>query len=285
MPDFTVARRGTDSSGRPIYTTAFFWQVWQAVLQRPRVAPFAALVVIVQGGFMTRVPGGGAAASAGYHDGAGTTDIRVWNLSAEQERILWWEFALFAIIFWPRGPAAYMGGMDEHAHCAAGWDRPVSSGIAAQWRDAMPPNRGSGLASGGPDYVQPRPPWVDFPPAELLQEDYMATDEAKAQLEQLQNQVTHLTDLVEAAAGADQKRWTAERQRDRDAAKKARQVAARQVAFLGGLADQLAKIAASKDPDEARSLAGQLHAQTLQQLAADPDIDGPDNPAPDKVPT
>lgn len=274
MPDFTVARRGTDSSGRPIYATAFYWQVRAAVLRRPRVAPFAHLVTTVQGAFMERVPGGGAAASAGYHNKGGTEDIRTWNLSAEQERILWWEFALLAIIFWPRGPAAYMGGMDEHAHACAGWDRPIAPGIAAQWADAKPPNRGSGLVGGGPDYVHPRPPWVDFPPAELLKEGQLMADDVKKILEAIADTRREVREL----ASDEQRRNVAEIRRQKEARK-------RTYRLLGGLADQLAKLAAAKDPDDARSMAGQLHAKVLQELAADPDVDGPDNPAADKVPT
>lgn len=276
MPDFTVARRGTDSSGRPIYATAFYWQVRAAVLRRPRVRPFAHLVTTVQGAFMERVPGGGAAASAGFHNKAGAEDVRTWNLSAEQERILWWEFALFAIIFWPRGPAAFMGGMDEHGHGCAGWDRPLSPGIAGQWAQAK--NRRDGLASNGPDYVKPRPPWVDFPPAELLQEDYMATDDAVRKLNQALEGIADLRKDVEKLASAEQRRNLAEIRRHKAARK-------RTYALLGSLADRLGVIVDATADTATKAQVKGVKDEILRALAEDADVDGPDNPAPDKVPT
>lgn len=282
MPDFTVIRVGTDTSGRPIYSTRFYAQVRAAVLRRPRVQPFAHKVTTVQGAFMRLVPGGGAADSSGFHDDGGTEDLRVWNLTLEERAILWWEFALLAIIFWPRGPAAFMGGMDEHGHSCAGWDHPISSGIAAQWRDAMPPSRGSGLASGGPDYVKPRPPWVAFPPAELLQEDYMATDDAESLLKEIKAELGNLdrkfTSFRKNELGRDQ----AEAERDQAAAEKAKAVATRQIAALGGIADSLVEISnalAAGDVDRARALVDAAKTRTLDHLAADPDVDGADNPA------
>lgn len=271
MPDFTVIRVGTDSSGRGIYMTRFRWQVWQALLRRPRVTPFAHKIVIVQGGFMGR-NGGGAAASAGYHDGAGTEDVRTWNLTPEEQRILWWEAALLAIIFWPRGPAAHMGGMDAHGHSCSGWDHPISSGIAAQWRDAMPPNRGSGLASGGPDYVKPRPPWVAFPPAELLQEDYMATDDAQRKLEEILDAVKDVDRDLEVFR-------TGEHKRDKAAAEKAKAVAQRAIAREGMIVDRLIAIANDCKDDATKAQVQELRALVQQGLADDPDVDGPDNPA------
>jgi hypothetical protein len=52
----------------------------------PASPPFAHKIVIVQGGFMTRI--GDAAGAAGYHDDAGPEDVRTWNLTTEEQRIL-----------------------------------------------------------------------------------------------------------------------------------------------------------------------------------------------------
>lgn len=167
MPDFTVARRGTDSSGRGIFATAFMWMVWLAVLAHPDVRPFAHKIVITQGAFM-RLAGGGAKGSEGYHDGAGTFDLRVWNLTAAEITTLIRVLRLF-------GCAAYLrneqhGGFDDpHIHFVLGADRPLSEGAAAQWADYLDDR--DGLASNGPDY-HPRPrPLVLTPPDHLLEDD------------------------------------------------------------------------------------------------------------------
>lgn len=268
MPDFTVARRGTDSSGRPILATAFFWRVWQAILSDPRVEPFAHLVTVVQGAFMARL-GGGAVASAGYHDLAGCWDVRTWNLTLRQQFILWtvaWEYGL---CFWKRDMAH--GGMDEHGHAIGGWDKPLAGGAAYQWTQAQ--NGRDGFASNGPDYMKrPDTPLPKFPPAHLLREDYLMTDTARAQLNEIDNKLDRLLGRVNDTASA-------ERERDRAAAKKAKESKRQLVSTLGGVADQLGAIAESVEDDATK---GQLRAVkniVLAALAADPDVDGPDNPA------
>lgn len=269
MPSYVVRERGTDTSGRPIYATDYFWRVWQAVLRRPRVQPFAHLVVVVQGAFMERV-GGGAMASAGYHDKGGCWDIRTWNLTLEQQRILWWEAALFGIIFWPRGPSAAMGGMDPHGHAIAGWDSPLAPGAVTQWAQAR--NRRDGLASNGPDYVTPRPAWVAAPPRELLQEDYMATDEAQRKLDQVLSELGSLKAQLGDLSNDEKQRFVRERDRDK---KKISGL----VGLLGGLADQLIEIANDADDDATKANVARARDRILSALAEDPDVDGQDNPA------
>lgn len=271
MPDFSVIQVGTDSSGREIFHTVFYDQVFRAVLRQPRVAPFADKVTIVQGAHMLRVPGGGAEDSKGYHDHGGTDDIRTWNLTLKEQRILWWEFAQAGVIVWPRGTAAFMGGMDPHAHAAAGWDEPIAPGIADQWQDAMPPDRGSGLDSGGPDYVKPRPEWVDFPPDELFEEDYMASDDAKEKLDEALKLLRGLD------RGLDNFR-TIEQKRDRAAAEKAKRVAARQIAALGGINDRLISLSNSTSDDATKEQVRALQRFVQTHLTDDPDVDGRDNP-------
>jgi hypothetical protein len=272
MPDFTVARRGTDSSGRPILATTYFWRVWQAVLADERVRPFAHLVVVVQGAFMARL-GGGASASAGYHDLGGCWDVRTWNLTAEQERILWavaWEYA---ICFWKRDYAH--GGMDEHGHAIAGWDRPLAGGAAYQWTQA----RGGrdGLASNGPDYMQrPNKPLPAAPPAELLRKDWMMSTEAEKKLDAANAKLDRVLTRINDSSAA-------ERARDREAAQKAREVARRQIAAIGGVVDQLTELEAETDLETVKKRLRTLNQAMRRHLADDPDVDGADNPAPGKV--
>ncbi len=274
MPDFTVAQRGTDSSGRPILATAFFWRVWQAVLADERVQPFAHLVVVVQGAFMARL-GGGASASAGYHDLGGCWDVRTWNLSADQERILWavtWEYA---ICFWKRDAAH--GGMDEHGHGVAGWDKPLASGAAYQWQQARAHPPRDGLAGNGPDYMQrPNKPLPAAPPAELLRKDYLMTTQAERKLDAIDGKLDRILGRVNDSSAA-------ERERDREAARKAREVAARQIAAIGGVVDQLTEIEQSDDLATIKTRLRTLNQAMRQHLADDPDVDGADNPAPGKA--
>jgi hypothetical protein len=256
MPDFSVIRVGTDTSGRPIYSTAFFEKVWQHVLARPMIQPFRDKIVVVQGGFMSRVSGGGASASAGYHDLGGCRDVRTWNLTKQQQAILWWEMALAGIYFWPRDAAH--GGMDPHGHCIAGWDKPLASGAAYQWQQAE--NGRDGLAGNGPDYVSPRPePFVKFPPTEYVQEDDMFTPADSKKLDQIVKKL-------------DNERTRDQKDRERD---KARQ--AKLVALIGGVVDTLTEYG---DAGATKDQVAALRKRLLDELRNDPDVDGADNPAP-----
>lgn len=270
MPDFTVARRGTDTSGRGIWMTAFMWLVWAAMLTDPRLAAFRSRIVVVQGPFMVR-NGGGATASAGYHDLAGCIDIRTWNLTLAEQATFWTVAAEYGFWFWKRDTPTHMGGMDEHGHSISGWDQPLAPGAANQWTQAKAGR--DGLAGNGPDYMRREGPLVLFPPAHLLQEDYMATDDAQRKLDQILDAIGDLDKGLDAFRSA-------ELQRDRAAASKAKEVARRQIATLGGLADALTELAGVDDIAQLRRSIRQLRQTVLTALADDPDVDGPDNPAP-----
>lgn len=278
MPDFTVAQRGTDSSGRPLLATAFFWQVWMAVLDDPRLAGFAWKVTSVQGAFMSRL-GGGATASAGYHDLAGCWDVRVWNLTAAERQLLWDVAAEYGIWFWERGLSYVMGGMDPHGHAIAGWDAPLASGAAYQWTQAKAGR--DGLAHNGPDYMRRAHPIVTFPPDRLLQEDYMSTTAAEQKLDRALSGIAELTDLVEGIDTGLGKLSTVERARW-NASKRHKQTLVQQI---GGVTDQLVEIANDIDADgkAVRAKVREVCARLMDALAADPDIDGPDNPAPEAI--
>lgn len=155
MPDFSVVRTGTDSSGRPILMTAYMRDWWEAVCDELGFRP-----TIVQGAFMAR-NGGGATASAGYHDQAGCLDLRTWDQTADNvERIV--------RTCRRRGAGTWLRdhrhGMDPHIHLVLGTDQPLASGASSQWREYVA--GGDGLAGSAPDYHWRPSPLVLTPPQE-----------------------------------------------------------------------------------------------------------------------
>lgn len=161
MADYSVHRYGTDTSGRGIFMTAYMHDWWERVVDRLGFTP-----TIVQGAFMVR-NGGGAKASAGYHDAGGCIDVRVWNLTAAQQKKLVRTCREMGAAAWVRD--AQHGGMDPHCHITLGSDRPLSSGARASWNSYVSGH--NGLASNGPDYEWRPSPLVTTPPPE---EDDMA---------------------------------------------------------------------------------------------------------------
>ncbi|MGZ4444477.1 MAG: hypothetical protein ACXVXC_15050 [Nocardioidaceae bacterium] len=150
MPDFTVVRYGTDSSGRPIWMTRFMQQWVDALTEACHASPAPFTPVVVQGAFMSRVSGGGADASAGYHDLGGCVDFRVWDLSPGQQQFLVRETRRRGAGSWIRDAAH--GGMDPHCHVLLGCDQPLAAGAAAQWRDYLAGGNGLTGAAAGKDY-------------------------------------------------------------------------------------------------------------------------------------
>ena len=146
-----MLRYGTDSSGRAILATPLAVRRLDGLIAAcedahrrsgGRVPNFTP--VIVQGAFMATL-GGGAAASAGYHDAAGTYDFRVWNLTADQLAFLIREARRRAIALWHRDRAH--GNMDPHAHGVILDDAPLSPGAVEQ--------RAGYIANGGPGSAHP----------------------------------------------------------------------------------------------------------------------------------
>lgn len=239
-------------------STLRFWLAWQAVLRHPRVLPFAARVVAVQGAFMALV-GGGASASAGFHDKAGCWDVRTWNLTAAEEQALWEVAALYGIHFWKRDKPAHMGGMDEHGHAITLWDGPLDSGAAHQRRQAITGR--DGLARNGPDYMTRKTPLVLSYPAKLIEGDDMADAETQAQLDRIEAAQKATLAAIAAATDAEVRRDLKDRERQ---TKRYRAL----VAKIGGVAD---------------TLEGDARAAVLRVLAEEEDVTGPDNPAPEKL--
>ena len=272
MPDFTVAQRATDTSGRPILATAYFWQVWLAVLADERLRSIAWKVVVVQGAFMSRL-GGGAAASAGYHDLGGCWDVRTWNLTASEQQLVWDVAAEYGVWFWKRDLSYAHGGMDEHGHAIAGWDAPLASGAAYQWVQAKQGR--DGLARNGPDYMLRRRPIVTSPPPNLLTKEYLMTSPAEDKLDEALSLLKSLDKSTEKLSDAERRRWTKQKDWKQQSTKR-----------LGGIADQLGSLAepaqkgkSTEDQLKAlRQAVRGLRGDVLQLLSEDPDVDGADNP-------
>lgn len=143
-----VTRWGTDPSGRPIYLTRLAAAWVNGLLAACRRRGFTP--TIVQGSWMSKA-GGGAVASAGYHDQGGAVDFRVWDLTEDQRGYLVREARR-------RGGAAYLrdkahGGMDPHVHVTLGWDAgPIHPGTRLAWRDYLSGGNGLTGRSWGRDY-------------------------------------------------------------------------------------------------------------------------------------
>lgn len=166
MPDFTVARIGTDTSGRPIYATRYMADWWRRVCDDLGFTP-----TIVQGAFMVRA-GGGASASAGYHDQGGCFDLRTWDRTGSQVDAIVRTCRRLGAAAWVRDQRH---GMDPHIHLLLGTDQPLASGARTQWQQYL--NGRDGLAGNGPDYHWRPNPLVTTPP-----EDDMFENEDRALL-------------------------------------------------------------------------------------------------------
>lgn len=158
MADYSVHQVGTDTSGRDILVTAYMRDWWIGVVDVLGFTP-----VIVQGAFMARL-GGGADASAGYHDQAGCLDLRTRDLTPLQQTRLVRVLRRHGAAAWRRDERH---GMDPHLHLVLGSDYPLAPGAASQWAAYLAGR--DGLASHGPDYewrpdpIVTEPPEVDMP--------------------------------------------------------------------------------------------------------------------------
>jgi hypothetical protein len=175
MPDFTVTRHGIDSSGRGIYASAYMWDWWIGVVDALTFTP-----TITQGAWMT-LNGGGASDSAGYHDGGGCFDLRVWDLTDKQVSTLIRTIRAHGAAAWLRNPQ-HGGFTDPHIHLVLGTDADLDDGAAYQWRDYI----AGGDGMGGRDY-HPRPNPLVLTPPEV--DDMPYTEK-------------QLSDIAEAAAAA-----------------------------------------------------------------------------------
>lgn len=191
----TVRRRGTDSSSRPIFASDYMWAWWERVCDELGFTP-----TIVQGAWMT-MAGGGAGASAGYHDGGGCFDLRTWDrTSTEVSQIIRVTRRLGAAS-WVRDKVH--GNMDPHLHFVLGSDFDIDDGAFWQWQRYLAGR--DGLSSDGPDYHWRPDPIVTRPP-----EDEMNAAQEK-KLDDLRDEVARIHKRLDN----ERERDAAERERDR----------------------------------------------------------------------
>jgi hypothetical protein len=166
VPDFTVKQYGTDSSGRDIWMTVYMHRWFDGICRELGFTP-----TVVQGAWMVR-NGGGASESAGYHDGGGCLDLRVWDLTDTQVEAVLHATRWGGAGSWLRN--AEHGGFDPHIHLVLGSDDGLSPGAAWQWLNYI--NNGDGLSGSGHDY-HPRPrPLVTDPPDALMEDPMTPAD-------------------------------------------------------------------------------------------------------------
>ena len=164
--DSTVRRRGTDTSGRAIWMSDRLAAWWDGYVDRLGFTP-----TIVQGAWMIK-NGGGADASAGYHDRGGCLDLRTWDKTPAQQDAMVRVAREGGAGAWLRDKTAARGGMDPHLHLVLGTDHDLADGARHQWGEYVAGR--SGLASRGADY-HPRPsPLVTTIPTDWG-DDIMAT--------------------------------------------------------------------------------------------------------------
>lgn len=144
---YARVRRGTDSSGRPVYLNARMdaaLKVVEADLKR-RKQP---MPIITQGAYMKDV-GGGASASAGYHDGGGALDFRTRHLTSEQTGELVRSLRRHGWAAWLRNKQ-HGGFTDPHVHAVLLGDKQAAKGALSQMAEYKA--GGDGLAGSGKDY-------------------------------------------------------------------------------------------------------------------------------------
>lgn len=183
MNDYTVKQYGTDSSGRPIWLTAFMHDWIEARCEAVGFRP-----VIVQGAFQQR-NGGGARDSQGFHDKGGCVDFRTTDLTRSQLDRWIIECRDHGGAIWRRDKTPKHGGMDPHAHLTLGDDFPLSDGARISWHSYVTGGDGLGAGPGrdgdAPDYEYRPNPLVLTPPEEdmaLSNEDVDRIAKAVAKL-------------------------------------------------------------------------------------------------------
>lgn len=147
---------------------------WEGVVRECGFRP-----LILQGSWMERVPGGGADASAGFHDKGGPLDVHTKPLTSIQKVALILAVREGGGVGWIRDEEH--GGFEEHGHLLLGSDFDLSTGSAWQWLNYI--HGGDGLDDGsGRDY-HPRPdPLVITPPGAYLEGLYDMTEERLRQI-------------------------------------------------------------------------------------------------------
>lgn len=167
--DSEVIRVGTDSSGRPILMTRYMKMWWDGVCERLSFTP-----VVIQGAWMSRVTGGGAADSSGFHDFGGCLDIRTRDLTSAQVESLNRVVREGGAGGWARFDVQ---GFDPHYHLVLGSDPGIGPEAAQQYRNYIAGD--AGLAGTAADYEWRPSPLVTTPPADYMEEAMKPEDFAQ----------------------------------------------------------------------------------------------------------
>lgn len=158
----TVAKRGTDTSGRPILMSDALYVVHLCFLTL--LGPLAEKTYVSQGSWM-KLAGGGAKDSASVHNEGGALDYSIKAMTVDEVEEFTWQGRQIGLIIWPRGPRYGQPDWDYHAHAAAPWDTPVNSNITWQGREYVADR--DGLLSRRPDYMRRPSPLILTPPKEI----------------------------------------------------------------------------------------------------------------------
>jgi hypothetical protein len=189
MSAFTVHQYGEDAYGRPVFMTEFMHDWYEDYCDelgwRPR---------ILQGCYMERIPGGGAAASEGAHDKAKCLDLETeGRTTAEVDGMV--------KVARTRGGGAYRrdetwrhGSMRKHMHVTVGADAPGSPMAEILWQSYVAGGDGLAIQPSQPDYEWRPIPLILTPPKDWFD---MAT---KADLKAAIREVLAEDGLVEAPA-------------------------------------------------------------------------------------
>ncbi|HEX6248876.1 MAG TPA: hypothetical protein VFZ64_13480 [Nocardioidaceae bacterium] len=163
---------GRDPSGRTIRLTRRMKAAFDATAEACGFVP-----TILQGAFMAQL-GGGAQASAGYHDRSGCIDTRTRDLTVvQQERLLRCARSVGWAV-WRRDQAH--GGMDEHMHWVLLGEPDMAPGARQQEADYRAGY--DGLTPRGRDYHW-RPTTIrSFDYDRYLEEDMPTMKELKEEL-------------------------------------------------------------------------------------------------------
>lgn len=267
--DLTVRYLGQDSSGRGLYMTQWMLDVFNAIKRHPLVDDFAWKITVVQGAFMWK-NGGGAGASDGFHNYGGCLDIRSWNLTTDEINRFVRASRMLGFAMWRRDYSWRHGGMSPHIHGALGSDYPL--GLAAvSWSSYL--NGGDSLSGTGGDYEWRPSPLVTYPPANLMETDYLMTTAAERKLDNALGKLDKIgKDLAQFRKG--------EYERDMKEIERAKETKRLLVDRLGGLADRLVQLENDVHDDATKKQVKSVRDELLAALADDPDVDGKDNPAP-----
>jgi hypothetical protein len=160
-----VRQRGTDTSGRPLYMSDKLYEVNQQIEADPRLAGFIQKMPVVQGSWMSKVPGGGAKDSVGFHDRGGCLDRRTRDVTVAQLDLFIYVASEYGMHYWRRDQSPQHGGMDPHCHGVFGDDDDLAPGALNQWTAVLAHYNGLGhLGRGGPDYERRPHPLPTKPP-------------------------------------------------------------------------------------------------------------------------